>query len=77
MFHFIPGKSAACGGKEFLVAYGFEKIVESIDTEAFDGIVGVGCGENDAGVFGYDACKLDAVELRHLYVKKNNINVIV
>ena len=70
-------EGSGCGFGEFLVADGFEQIVECVDFEALHGVIVVGGGEYDACGWRHDACEFKAVELWHVDVEEDEVDLAV
>ena len=56
---------------------GLEQVIDSIDLVAFEGIFAVGGGEDDGGHVLEGARKLDAVEVGHVDVEENDIDMML
>ena len=54
-----------------------EQVIDSIDLVAFEGIFAVGGGEDDGGHALEGARKLDAVEVGHVDVEENDIDMML
>ena len=62
------------GAQEILHTEGLEQIVDGIDAEALDGILGVGRGEDNERRHGERLNKIHAVEVGHVDVAEDGVD---
>ena len=67
--------ASGAGGRfeKLVVAHRLEQIVQRVDSESVQGMVGVGRREDYAGVRRYFSGQLEAVEMRHMDVQEYQV----
>ena len=75
MFQFKPFQSFTGSCQELIVVDRLEQVIQSIDFETVQCILIESRGKDDTGVLGKHPGQFQAVEVGHLYVQKQQVDV--